>query len=113
MTKGCTLQHLVAWRDYTNQKHEISFWRTRSGVEVDFIVFGDLGFWAIEVKNSEKIRNEDLKGLISFGEDYPEAKTVLLYRGTERIMKKTILCIPCEEFIREIIPNQPLPIPLI
>ena len=34
--EGLVAQHLMAWKDYTNEKHEISFWRTRSGVEVDF-----------------------------------------------------------------------------
>jgi predicted AAA+ superfamily ATPase len=65
------MQHLMAWKDYTLSKHELYFWRTRSGLEVDFIVLGELGFWALEVKNSEKIRLGDLRGLEAFLEDYP------------------------------------------
>lgn len=103
--EGLVAQHLVAWRDYTTEKHEITFWRTRSGVEVDFVVFGPLGFWAIEVKNSTTIRSEDLRPLTTFQEDYPEAKTFLLYRGKERLRKNNILCIPCEDFLRAIKPN--------
>ena len=79
--EGLVAQHLIAWRDYGAEKHTINFWRTRSGVEVDFIVFGPLGFWAIEVKNSRNINPSDLRSLSSFIEDYPEAKALLLYRG--------------------------------
>lgn len=103
--EGLVLQHLMAWKDYTSEKHEINFWRTRSGLEVDFVVFGALGFWAIEVKNAEKIRSEDLKSLVEFQEDYPEAKTLLLYRGKERLLKNNVLCLPCEEFLKTILPN--------
>jgi len=106
--EGLVAQHLMAWKDYTNEKHEISFWRTRSGVEVDFVVFGALGFWAIEVKNTEKIRDEDLAALSAFHEDYPEAKTIFIYRGKERLLKNNILCLPCDEFFKALYPDLPL-----
>lgn len=105
--EGLVAQHLIAWRDYTKEKHEVTFWRTRSGTEVDFIILGPLGFWAIEVKNSDTIRPDDLRGLKEFHEDYPEAQLFLLYRGTERMMKNNILCIPCEEFLLALYPNMP------
>lgn len=106
--EGLVAQHLIAWRDYTTAKHEISFWRTRSGVEVDFVILGPLGFWAIEVKNGNKIRSEDLQGLVSFKEDYPEAQAFFLYRGNERLNKNGILCIPIDQFLPKILPNKPL-----
>lgn len=50
-----------------NQKAEIQFFRTRSGLEVDFIVkFGSL-IWAIEAK-AGKVAEEDLKPLRAFRE---------------------------------------------
>jgi uncharacterized protein len=106
--EGLVAQHLIAWRDYTFEKHTINFWRTRSGVEVDFIVFGPLGFWAIEVKNSRSVSSSDLRALNSFIEDYPEAKAFFLYRGTERLQIKNVLCLPCEQFLKEMTPNLPL-----
>ncbi len=106
--EGLVAQHLVAWRDYSAEKHDLYFWRTRSGVEVDFVVFGALGFWAIEVKNTEKIRPDDLQSLLAFGQDYPEAKLLLLYRGKERLLKNNVLCMPCEEFLRGVSPDLPL-----
>lgn len=106
--EGLVAQNLRAWISYTSSKHSLSFWRTRSGVEVDFIVYGTLGFWAIEVKNSSKVRQEDIKPLKYFLEDYKEAKGILLYRGKEILKKKNILCLPVEIFLKELFPNQPI-----
>src|SRR3990167_3357049 len=71
--EGLIAQHLRAWVDYTSSKHELFFWRTKSGVEVDFIVYGELGLWAIEVKNGRAVHAADLKSLQTFKEDYREA----------------------------------------
>lgn len=67
---------------YSTGKNGLFYWRTRSGVEVDFIVYGTSGLWAVEVKNTTKVRAEDLRGLTAFGEDYSQATRMLLYRGT-------------------------------
>jgi len=107
--EGLVAQHLRAWIDYTAKSHKLFFWKTKSGLEVDFIVFGELGLWAIEVKNSQHVHPNDLKPLENFKEDYPEAKTVLLYRGEQRLLKKDILCMPCSDFLQSLVPNQALP----
>jgi predicted AAA+ superfamily ATPase len=102
--EGLVAQHLRALIAYENKGDELFFWRTRSGSEVDFVVYGPKGLRAIEVKNSSKVRPEDLRHLKAFREDYPECKSVLLYRGQERLQKDGILCLPCEEFLRELKP---------
>ena len=104
--EGLVAQHLRAWNDYSDEKHSISFWRTRAGLEVDFIVYGPGGLWAIEVKNSTKVHDGDLKSLKAFLEDYPMAKLILLYRGNLRFQQGTIDCVPCEDFLRRLQPNQ-------
>ena len=104
--EGLVAQHLRAWIDYTKEKHRLYFWRTSSGVEVDFVVAGTLGLWAIEVKHNTHIQPADLRSLSTFCQDYPEAKALLLYRGKERLLKKNILCLPVEEFLQNLVPNQ-------
>jgi len=104
--EGLVAQHLRAWIAYSTKTCSLSYWRTKSGVEVDFILYGQDTFWAIEVKNSDKINIKMLKGLTAFQEDYPEAKALLLYRGNERLLINSILCLPCEEFLRGLIPGQ-------
>ena len=101
-------QHLRFWIDNQRDPWEFEFWRTRSGVEVDFVLYGPTGFWAIEVKNNKNVSGSDVKGLIEFQKDYPQAKILLLYRGTQKIMHKNVLCMPCEEFLLSVNPNNPL-----
>ena len=102
--EGLVAQHLRAWIAYGNRDAKLYYWRTRSGVEVDFIVYGDAGFWAVEVKNTTRVRPEDLGGLKSFAADYPECEPLLLYRGRERLKIERIQCLPVDEFLRDLNP---------
>ncbi|MBW6486405.1 MAG: DUF4143 domain-containing protein [Syntrophobacterales bacterium] len=99
-------QHLRAWCDYSAGQHQLYYWQTRSQVEVDFVVYGEAGLYALEVKNSSQVRPEDLRGLKSFGEDFPESHRWLLYRGKERFLRDGILCVPCEEFLLRLKPGE-------
>lgn len=103
--EGLVGQHLRAWIDFQSEEYSLSFWRTRSGAEVDFVLYGKDCFTAFEVKNCDKLSPKDTNGLEAFREEYPEAKTLLIYRGKQRTMQKGILCIPCEEFLLSIKPN--------
>lgn len=104
--EGLVFQHLKAWNDYSSEKHDLGFWRTRSGLEVDFVVYGPRGFWAIEVKNSTKIHSVDTKPLEAFLVDYPMAQAILLYRGKEKIIQNGVLCLPCEDFLLKLKPDE-------
>lgn len=106
--EGLIAQHLRAWNVYRGNRNKIYFWRTRSGLEVDFIVYGPDEFWAVEVKNSARIQPKDIRPLRTFKEDFPECRALLLYRGQERLMQQNILCIPCEEFLRQLHPGMSL-----
>lgn len=103
--EGLVAQHLRAWCDYSAGEHRLYYWQTRAKVEVDFVVYGSGGLFALEVKNSNRVRPEDLRGLKNFAQDYPESRRLLLYRGTERLMQDGILCLPCEEFLQALVPN--------
>ena len=102
--EGLVAQHLRAWLAYRGDDAALFFWRTRSGVEVDFVVYGAAGFWAIEVKNATRVRPEDLRGLEAFGTDYPEAELLLLHRGAGRERRGRIWVLPVEEFLKNLIP---------
>ncbi|MDP1606933.1 MAG: DUF4143 domain-containing protein [Rhodocyclaceae bacterium] len=92
-------QHLRAWIDYRADGARLYYWRTKSGSEVDFVVYGPDVFWAIEVKHAARIDSKDLRALAAFREDYPEASVCLLHMGRERLMINGIDCIPCAEFL--------------
>lgn len=104
--EGLVAQHLSAWCDYSPGGHDLCFWLTRSKVEVDFVIYGETGLYAFEVKNAAKVRPEDVRALASFGEDYPESQRFLIYRGKERLVRDGILCLPCEEFLLSLVPGK-------
>jgi uncharacterized protein len=106
--EGLVAQHLRAWIDYSGADHQLTYWRTRAGNEVDFVVYGPAGFWAIEVKHAATIRPQDLRGLKAFGDDYPEAELRLLYRGREPLEISGVRCLPCEGYLSQIVPGEPL-----
>ena len=105
--EGLVAQHLRAWLAYGGEGN-LFFWRTRAGSEVDLVVYGPGGFWAIEVKNAGRVRPEDLRPLAAFAEEYPEAVTILLYRGEERLRIGETWCLPVESFLRQLVPGRPL-----
>ena len=107
--EGLVAQHLRAWIAYSNRDDSLSFWRTRAGNEVDFVLYGESGLFAIEVKSSATLHPRDFSGLRAFAEDYPIATPVLLYRGPRRIQERGVLCLPCEPFLRTLTPTRSLP----
>jgi predicted AAA+ superfamily ATPase len=104
--EGLVAQHLRAWIGYRSDRHELFYWHTRAHVEVDFIVYGATGLWAIEVKNSARVRPEDLRGLRAFGADYPDSRRLLLYRGQERLVIDGIQCLPTGDFLARLTPER-------
>ena len=69
------------------------------------MLYGEEGIFAFEVKNSNKIRSQDIRSLKEFSKDYPMCKTILLYRGDMRLMRNEVICIPCPDFLRALKPE--------
>lgn len=103
--EGLVAQHLHAWCDYTRPKHSLHYWQTRSRSEVDFVVYGESGLYAIEVKNAKRVDVGDLTALKHFAADYPQARRYLLYRGEDRLNRDGVLCMPAEEFLLALKPG--------
>ncbi len=100
--EGLIAEHLRGWIDRQKEKHELFFWRTRAGLEVDFIIHGPQSFYAIEVKNNKAISPADLRGLREFKNDYPEVTPLFLYRGKNPLVKHGIRCLPVDDFLRKL-----------
>lgn len=90
-----TLNQLRDW------KYELYYFRTASGVEVDFVLYGERGIVGIEVKLASQVNPKMIKNLASFGRDYPEAKLYLLYTGKTKRYIDNVTVIPVTEFLRE------------
>lgn len=78
------LQELRALNEYYQLDYQVFYWRTQTGLEVDFVLYGSNGFYAFEIKRSNHISKQDAKSLQYFAEEYPEAKLYLLYGGKQK-----------------------------
>ncbi len=101
-------QHLRAWLDHSEKKGTLYFWRTKLGQEVDFVIDGTIGFYAIAIKQTNAIRAQDLKGLEIFKKDYPDSLALLLYGGTKQIKINNVLCVSIHDFLLNLKPGKPL-----
>jgi predicted AAA+ superfamily ATPase len=68
-------QELNAYRYLREDKIPLSFWRTTTGLEVDFILNDQI---AIEVKLSQNIHQSHLKGLVAFAEEHPSKELIVV-----------------------------------
>jgi predicted AAA+ superfamily ATPase len=68
-------QELNAYRNLKEDKVPLNFWRTTTGLEVDFILNEQI---AIEVKLSQNIHDSQLKGLVAFAEENPSKELIMV-----------------------------------
>ncbi len=91
------LLELLAYRSYREKDFEIEFWRTKSGLEVDFILGS--GAIAIEVKGKTQIHFKDLRPIRSFRDEfYPKEAMIVCNEPAERIVDN-IRIIPYRIFL--------------
>lgn len=106
--EGLVAQHLRSWVLAQSQPHSLSFWRTQTKLEVDFIIYGPKGFWAIEVKRSRNLGPDDVRALLAFQEEYPEATCFFVIPGKRRESYRGFPIIPMEEFLLGITTENPI-----
>jgi len=88
------LQQVRALNDYATLGYRLYYWRTSTGDEVDFVFYGERGLRAFEVKMAHNLRPDDLRALQRFQNDFPQAKTYLLYLGDRRWHERGIEVVP-------------------
>ncbi len=88
------LHELRATNDNHGLGYQLFHWHTRDHREVDFVLYGERGLVAVEVKRTSRLRHEDLATLRLFGEDYPVARRVLLYGGAREYAIDGIRVLP-------------------
>ncbi len=95
------LLELVAYRTYRDPDLDIRFWRTSSGMEVDFIL-GDMQV-AIEVKSGARVHAGHLRPLRSLLGEHPQARAVVVC--TEAQPRRTddgIQVLPWRDLLRRL-----------
>src|SRR6185437_1583949 len=87
---GKALEHFIqmelrAHRSYTELEYDLQFWRTKSGLEVDFVLGG--GEVAVEVKGSGRLGGRDLHALNEFVDEFkPKHALVVCNEKDERVI---------------------------
>ncbi len=95
-------QELWANSSLLETKHQIHYWRTATGMEVDFILYGPRGLLALEVKRTSRLTPDALRGLKAFSREYPEARAILAYGGHRELNLDGIRALPHQRVLREL-----------
>ena len=102
---GKAFEHFIfmelnAYRSYKDLGFEINYWRTKSGLEIDFVLGG--GEIAIEVKGKSRIDKKDLYPMKVFNEEYaPRLSLIVCNEEEERLVDK-IRVIPYKKFLKKL-----------
>ncbi len=90
------LQEALALNEYGGYDYQFHFWRTRSGMEVDFVLYGARGLIAIEIKRARQVHSRDTRALREFKKDYPAARCFLFYGGSLPLHQEDVSVLPIE-----------------
>ncbi len=84
--------------------YSIGYWRTKSGLEVDFIL--KKGEVAIEAKITTPVGRQDIKGLIEFTKEHKPKKSIVVGLEQERRIMRIddvqIAVYPIQEFLKDL-----------
>lgn len=96
------LQEMMAYKKLKEKLFDISFWRNKNQLEVDFVI--NRADYAIEVKISTQVSKSDLNGLIEFCHRHPKAKPIVVGRDDQKRKinvndELQIMVYPYQEFL--------------
>ena len=92
------LMEILAHRVYRELDYDVNFWRTKSGLEVDFIL--GRGEVAIEVKGTSRIDNSDMRPLKTFIQEYRPASAFVVCNERAPRVHEDIRILPWRDFLK-------------
>jgi predicted AAA+ superfamily ATPase len=92
------LMEILAHRVYRELDYDVNFWRTKTGLEVDFIL--GQGEVAIEVKGTSRIDNADLRPLKVFIREYRPARAFVVCNERAPRVHEDIRILPWRDFLK-------------
>lgn len=92
------LMEILAHRVYRELNYDVHFWRTKSGLEVDFILGS--GAVAVEVKGTNRIDAADMRPLKSFVQDYHPACAFIVCNERVPRVHEGIHILPWRDFLK-------------
>lgn len=95
------LMELKAYQAYRQPELEISYWRTSTGQEVDFIL-GDKDL-VLEIKTSSRIHETDARSLEILKEDGKIKKAIIVsFERQRKVLNGWIEVLPWKEFLEKL-----------
>ena len=94
------LMEISAFNSYNELDYDINFWRTKSGLEVDFVL--GRGEVAIEVKGSSRIDKRDLRPLRAFIDEYSPKKALVVCNERAERIHGQIRIMPYKKFLYDL-----------
>ena len=91
---------LLSYNSYKEIDYKINFWRTKSGLEVDFVLGG--GEVAIEVKGANRIENKHLRSPNAFIEIYSPRKALIVCNEMEERVVGKVRIMPWQKFLYDL-----------
>ncbi len=96
------LMELLAYRTYREREVPVRFWRTKSGLECDFVI-GREGEIAIEVKGGAGLNPGDLRPMRAYVQEHrPRHAIVVCVAGVPRRTADGIWILPWERFLERL-----------
>ena len=96
------LMELLAYRAYRERDFPVRFWRTKSGLECDFVLGRD-GAAVIEVKGTSGVRGRELRGMRAFVDEHrPRRAIVVCNEDAPRRTEDGIWVLPWERFLERL-----------
>ncbi len=93
------LMEILAYRSYREHDFPVRFWRTKSGLECDFVL-GREGGIAIEVKGGANPGSRELRGLRAFVDEHGPGQAIVVCDGSAvRRTADGIWILPWERFL--------------
>ncbi len=94
------LMEIQAHRSYRELGYGIHFWRTKTGLEVDFVL-GE-GEVAVEVKGTSRVDPSDFRSLRTFIEDHHPRRAILVCNERSPRLVEGIEVLPWREFLNRL-----------
>lgn len=95
------LMELQAYRNYREADFPIRFWRTKSGLEVDFVA-GRNAEVAIEVKGARTVQRSKLKGLKAFMDEHHPHRAIVVSQDALPRTTEGIEILPWKIFLERL-----------
>ncbi len=94
------LQEVIAHSHYSGLEYPVSYWRTASGFEIDFIL-GDRDV-ALEIKGVPEVHTHHLRSMYAFHEEYKPKKMIVVSLDTRPRRVNGITIMPWKMFLDDL-----------